>query len=442
MTQHVMDGQRFLREQPFYLVKQVPTANALIAIETAVREQLEQSHLRERLPAGARVAVAVGSRGIAHLEELVRAALKTLFKWGMKPFIVAAMGSHGGATADGQATLLAEYGITSERLGVPISTSMETVLLGENAWGEPVYWDRQAFEADTVLPIARIKAHTDFTSPFESGLVKMLVIGLGKKDGAATHHQYGVRGLRDMMPLSAQIVVAKTRFMVGLAVIENAHHELAHVEAVAVEDLFTTEPRLLKLAKQLAGRLPFQELDLLVVGELGKNFSGTGMDVHVLGRHMVEGEPEPWQPRITRVCVLDVSDESHGNAVGAGLADLTTQRLLSKRDEAITMMNYLTSCFLLRAKTPHALPTDWECMAEGLRTCWQPHASKVRMAVIPNTLEIQELWVSKALREQASSQPGLEVHDAGQRLPFDALGNLLQEQLFPRSARATRKKHA
>lgn len=435
MHQATIDGKRFLQEQPFFLLRQQRNQPVIQDIPGTVRHQLELSHLKNRLQPGARVAVAVGSRGIADLNQLVMATLDTLLAWGMQPFVVAAMGSHGGATAQGQAELLASYGITPERLGVPVSTHMETVLLGQNDWNEPVYWDRQAFEADAVLPIARIKAHTDFTGDFESGLTKMLVIGLGKREGASVHHQYGVRGLRDMLPLSAQVVVAKTRFLAGLAVIENAACQLAHIEVVEMEDLFTTEPKLLKLAKSLAGRLPMAELDLLVVGELGKNFSGTGMDVHVIGRHMVEGEPEPWQPRVTRLCVLDVSDESHGNAVGAGLADLTTQRLLSRRDETITMMNYLTSCFLLRAKTPFALPTDLACIAEGVRTCWEPRADKLRMAVIPNTLEITELWVSTALHQSVQQRSDLEVVDCRPHLPFSEDGQLRLDLLFPRIRR-------
>jgi hypothetical protein len=387
-----------------------------------------------------KVAVGVGSRGISQIDVMAKAVVATLKELRTEPFIVAAMGSHGGATPEGQRALLASYGVTEQAMGVPIHTEMETVLLGQNSWGEPVYWDRNAFEADAVVTISRIKPHTDFTGTYESGIVKMLVIGLGKRDGAATHHQYGVRGLRDMIPASAEVILGKTKFLLGLGIVENALDRPALIEAVDLEDLFATEPKLLKQARNLMPKLPFSQLDLLIVGELGKNFSGTGMDVHVIGRHFVEGEPEKWDPKITRLCVLDVSEESHGNAVGLGLADLTTKRALRKRDEQITNLNYLTSCFLLRAKIPIALETDAACVAMGIKTCWQPRRERLRMAVIPNTMELEQLWVTAPLREEANQYPHLELGDQSQPLPFDAEGNLRQEELFPHSLRARRQR--
>ena len=405
-------------------------------VASHVRQRLHASRLPRTLRPGARIAVAVGSRGIAQLREIVAATVNTLRELEAVPFIVAAMGSHGGATAAGQRELLASFGITEEQLGVPIHTEMEVVELGRNSWGEPVWWDRNACAADGVVCIARIKPHTDFTGPTESGISKMLVIGLGKREGAATHHQYGLRGLRDMIPASLEVVLAKTRFLLGVAIVENACDEPAYIETVDFEELISTEPRLLELARKLSGKLPFDRLDLLVVGELGKNYSGTGMDVHVLGRHLVETQPEIPKPAVTRVVVLDLAPESHGNAVGLGLADLTTSRLLAKRDPQKTLMNYLTSCFLMRAKTPIDLPTDREAIAIGLQTCWQPRLDLVRAAMIPNTLELMDLWVSPALADP--THPGLEILGSPQPLPFSPEGWLEQEKLFPRSLRARR----
>lgn len=401
-----------------------------------VRQRLFASRLPAALRPGARIAVAVGSRGIAQLSAIVVATVNALKEMGAAPFIVAAMGSHGGATSEGQRELLASYGVTEERLGVPIRTEMDVVELGRNSWGEPVWWDRNACAADGVVCIARIKPHTDFTGPTESGISKMLVIGLGKREGAATHHQYGLRGLRDMIPASLEVVLAKTRFLLGLAIVENAHDEPACIETVDFEELTTTEPRLLELARKLSGKLPFDRLDLLVVGELGKNYSGTGMDVHVLGRHLVETQPENPKPAITRIVVLDLAPESHGNAVGLGLADLTTSRLLAKRDKQKTLMNYLTSCFLMRAKTPIDLPTDRDAIAMGLQTCWQPRADLVRVAIIANTLELTDLCVSPALA--GSTHPGIEIVGTPQPMPFSPEGWLDQNRLFPRSLRARR----
>jgi len=414
----------------------------------AVREAILGSRLRQRLPARARVAIAVGSRGIYRLAEMVRAAVQTVRELGAEPFIVAAMGSHGGATPEGQRALLASYGVTEEAMGVAVRTEMDVVELGRNSWGEPVYWDRNASQADAVIALARVKPHTDFRGRYESGIVKMLVIGLGKRAGAETHHKYGVRGLRDMIPESVKVVLARAPFALGLAILENAREHTARVVAVEPEELLQREPLLLEEARQLMPRLPFGQLDLLVVGELGKNYSGTGMDVNVLGRQQVEGETDTLDPRITRICVLDISEESHGNAVGVGLADLTTQRLLSRMDEHVTQVNALTSCFLLRTKIPPAFASDRECIAMGLKTCWQPRLSEVRMAIIPNTLQLETLYVTAPLAEEARQRRqaiasgqsvSLEVADSPIALPFDSAGFLQQELLFPDSIRARRR---
>lgn len=426
----IAEQLRWLETLPFTPLRRALPPPTVADVAGTVRGEISRLMAEGQLPRGARVAVAVGSRGIGQLFTIVKTSIDTLVSLGFQPFVVAAMGSHGGATEQGQRTLLAGYGISAERLGVPVRCEMEAVLLGENRLGDPVWWDANALAADAVLPISRVKAHTDYVGEFESGIAKMLVIGLGKRQGAQTHHQYGVRGLREVMPTSLSVILEKTGFLGGLAIVENSDGQPALIEAVAKPDLLRREPELLQMAKQLAGKLPFSTLDLLVVGECGKNYSGTGMDVHVLGRHLVEGEPEPWQPRITRLCVLALSPESDGNAVGAGLADLTTHRLLEQSDEQKTRMNYLTSCFLLRSKVPLAFPTDQECIATGLRTCWQPKAEAVRAALIPNTLELSRLWVSPAL---AGLAPGWVVDGEAAPLPFAADGSLPLARLFPAS---------
>ena len=421
-------------------VRQILNQPQIADPRAAVRNQILESKFRQRVKPGSRVAVGVGSRGIANIAAMASAAVETLRGLGYQPFIVAAMGSHGGATPDGQRELLASYGVTEQAMGVPVRTEMDTVLLGKNTWGEPVYWDRNAFAADAVVTISRIKPHTDFHGTIESGIVKMLVIGLGKRDGAATHHQYGVPGLRDMIRETAQVVLAKTRFALGIGVLENAADQTAMVQAVEPEDLLATEPRLLEQARALMGKIPFPELDLLIVGELGKNYSGTGMDTNVLGRQMVEGAADLLVPKITRICVLDIAAESHGNAVGVGMADLTTRRLLDQMDSKVTDINVLTSCFLLRSKIPIALANDRECIATGLRTCWQPRLERVRLAVIPNTLELSDLWVTAKLEEEARNRNDVQVTGDRRSMPFDANHNLLQEELFPHSVRARRKR--
>jgi hypothetical protein len=423
---------------PVTAIRQQVAQPTINDVGAEVRRQWQQSSLSQRIRRGNRVAVAVGSRGIANLAAIVEATLAALHELGAQPFIVAAMGSHGGGTPEGQRQILADYGISEQNLHVPVRTDMTTVCIGTNSWGEPVYWDRNAWEADAVLTVSRIKVHTDFRGRYESGIVKMLGIGLGKRDGAAQHHRWGVRGLRDMLPESARVIVDKTRFAAGLAIVENAREQTALLKVVDREALFDEEPRLLEQSKLLMGRLPFAQLDLLVIGEIGKNYSGAGIDPNVVGRLLIEGEPEFQSPRITRICALDLSPESHGNATGVGIADLTTDRLLGRIDPAPFRLNNLTACFLWRSKLPFSFPTDYACIQAGLDTCWQPDPNAVRMAVIPNTLELTDLWVSSPLAEEARKLPHLERIGGPRALLFSAAGNLEQEKLFPHSVRARR----
>ena len=404
-----------------------------------VRSQWQKSGVGRRLRRGDRVAVGVGSRGIANVATIVRTTLKTLRDWGTQPFMVAAMGSHGGATAEGQRQLLADYGISEQNLGVPVKTDMAAVQIGTNSWGEPVFWDKNALAADAVITISRIKPHTDFRGRYESGITKMLVIGLGKREGASQHHRWGFRGLRDMLPESAKVVLEKTPFVAGLGVLENAKEETALLKVVEREQLLEEEPPLLEKARGLMGRLPFEKLDLLVIGVIGKNYSGAGIDPNVVGRLLIEGEADFESPKITRIGALDLSPESHGNGTGVGIADLTTDRLLAQIDPVPFRMNNLTACFLWRSKLPIGFPTDRECIEAGIATCWQPHASSLKMAVIPNTLELTELWVSAAALEEARQKAHLEIAGALQAMPFDAAGNLKQAVLFPRCVRARRE---
>ncbi|MBX9583354.1 MAG: nickel-dependent lactate racemase [Gemmataceae bacterium] len=424
------------------LVRQVAPQPAVADVAAEVRRQWLASKTAGRIKPGMRVAVGCGSRGIANYLAIARATVDVLKEQGARPFAVAAMGSHGGATADGQRDLLASYGITEADLGVPVVTDMAAAVVGTNSWGRPVWWDRNALAADAVVLVNRVKPHTDFRGRFESGITKMLVIGLGKRDGADEVHSFGTRGLRDMLPESAKVLVEKTPFVGGVAVLENAQEQTARVEVLDRDDLFDREPPLLDEAKRIMGRIPFPAVDCLVVGVCGKNYSGAGMDPNVVGRMLIEASPEAETnvPRVVRMAVLDVSPESHGNATGIGIADLTTTRAIASIDPGPFRMNNLTARFLWRSKLPLAFDTDREVIAAAVGTCWQPVAADVKFAVIPNTLEVAELWVSAALAAQARGHPGLEVVGAPVPLPFDAAGNLVQEKLFPHSVRARRAK--
>jgi hypothetical protein len=424
---------------PVALLRHTAPQPVVEDVAGTARQAWLSSPFAGRVRRGDRVAVGVGSRGIANLQAIVRATLDALGDLGARPFVVAAMGSHGGATPEGQRQLLAEYGVSERELGVPVKTDMDTERIGTNSWGEPVFWDKNALAADHVVTVSRVKPHTDFRGRLESGIAKMLVIGLGKRDGAAQHHRWGFRGLRDMLPETLKVVLHQAPFAAGLAVLENAHEQTARLRVVDRDELLDIEPGLLEEARGLMAQLPFEQLDLLVIGEIGKNYSGAGIDPNVVGRLLIETQPEFESPRITRICCLALSPESHGNGTGVGIADLTTQRLLDAIDQGPFRMNNLTACFLWRSKLPFAFPTDRECLAAGVRTCWQPNFAQLRVAVIPNTLELSELWVSPALAEEARSRPHLEILGSPRPLPFDGRGDLVQEELFPHSVRGRRK---
>ena len=313
------------------LVRQIAPQPTLADVPAAVRAAWLDSTLARRIRPGMRVAVGCGSRGIKNYLAIAKATIDALKHLGAKPFVVAAMGSHGGATPDGQRELLASYHIDEAHLGVPVVTDMDAVRVGTNSWGEPVWWDQNALAADGVVLVNRVKPHTDFRGRFESGLLKMLVIGLGKRHGADQVHSYGTRGLRDMLVESGKVLLEKTPFLGGLAVLENAVEETARVEVIDRDELLEKEPPLLEEAKRIMGRIPFPALDVLIVGECGKNYSGAGMDPNVVGRMLIEASPEAEtnHPRVTRMACLDVSPESHGNATGIGIADLTTDRALA-----------------------------------------------------------------------------------------------------------------
>jgi Lactate racemase N-terminal domain len=409
-------------------------------VREAVRQAWLTSAVATKIRPGMRIAVGCGSRGIRHYLTIAQATIAALQELGAKPFVVSAMGSHGGATPEGQRELLASYGIDEAHLGVPVLTDMDAVQVGTNSWGEPCWWDKNALAADGVVTVSRVKPHTDFRGAFESGILKMIVIGLGKRHGADQHHSWGTRGLRDMMPETAKVLMEKTPFLGGLAILENAVEETAHVEVVAKEDLLVREPELLIQARAIMGKLPFTAMDALIVGECGKNYSGAGMDPNVVGRMLIEASPEAEtnNPRVTRMAVLDISPESHGNGTGIGIADLTTTRALDSIVPGPFRMNNLTARFLWRSKLPIGFDTDRECIQSAVDTCWQPIQDRLKVCIIPNTLEVAEMWVSPALAEDAKHLPDLELVGEPGELPFDANGQLMQETLFPHSVRGRR----
>ena len=290
------------------LVRQTAPQPTVANVADEVRRQWLNSRTAKRIKPGMRIAVGCGSRGIKNYLAIAKATISALKELGANPFVVAAMGSHGGATREGQRELLASYDIDSDHLGVPVVSDMDAVKIGTNSWGQPVWWDKNALAADGVVTVSRVKPHTDFRGSFESGVLKMLVIGLGKRDGADQVHSFGIKGLRDMLPESGKVILEKTPFLGGLAILENANEETAKVEVVDRDDLWDREPQLLDEARRIMGRLPFEAIDVLIVGECGKNYSGAGIDPNVVGRMLLEASPEAEtnNPRIL----------SHGRAGG------------------------------------------------------------------------------------------------------------------------------
>ena len=404
-----------------------------------VRRLILESRLRERVPAGGSIAVGVGSRGIAAIPTIARATVDALKELGFRPFIVAAMGSHGGATADGQRELLAGYEITPESMGVEVRTEMDTVILGTNPVGLPIYFDKNAHEADGIVLLNRVKPHTDFSGTYESGVLKMLAIGLGKRDGATQIHKLGVPGMLKVLPAVMKFLVTGTKFALGLAILENVDDVPAEIVALEPETIFAVEPKLLDRARGLMGRLPFDQIDVLVVGEVGKNYSGSGLDPNVIGRLLVETLPDLPRPVVTRLALLDASEETHGNIVGVGFADLTTEKLVARLDPEPFRINVLTSCCLERARIPITLPTDRDVFEASLATCWKIDPTQARMVIIPNTLELTTLWVSPALEAEVNAHPHLQFESRFEPLPFSQAGELNQEALFPESVRGRRK---
>lgn len=406
----------------------------------AARQAVLSSRLASRLQPGATVAITAGSRGIAGIAAILKATVAAVRDLGFDPFIVGAMGSHGGATEAGQREMLAGFGITEDTVHCRIQTGMETVQLGTNSFGLPICFDANAYAADAIIVVNRLKPHTSFTGRYESGLLKMLAIGLGKREGASQVHKLGLPGLKRLIPEVGTYLLQNTKVALGLAILENAREHTAEIVKVEPEDFLEQEPVLLDKARLLMGRLPFEQIDLLIVGELGKNYSGTGLDPNVIGRQRVETMPDLPRPVVTRLAVLDLAEESHGNALGIGLADLTSQRFVDKIDPNPMRINSFTSNFLTRARVPLAMPTDRDVIATGLETCWRTTWEEARIVMIPNTLELENLYISPALAAEARAMPNLVVESQPTAWPFDASGHLDQAALFPHANQGRRSK--
>ncbi|HZP92202.1 MAG TPA: hypothetical protein VFB20_04880 [Burkholderiales bacterium] len=406
------------------------------SVTRVVVEQFKRPEVRGKVRPGMTIAVGCGSRGIANIAECARAVVGELKALGAKPFIFPAMGSHGGATPEGQREVLEGYGITEDYVGCPIRSQMEVVELGK-VDGMPVYMDKLAAAADAVVLIPRIKPHTNFRAPIESGIVKMLTIGTGKITGATELHTYGMDTFGELLPKAAKFIMSKKNFLFGVAMVENAADETAIVEIVPAEQVFEREPKLLGKAKELMPRLQFDEIDVLVVEKLGKNISGSGMDPNITGRNcrFVEWNMRPF---VKKIAVLGLTPETHGNACGIGAADVTTMKLYRELDVAKTYANIITSTYLDGGAIPIVMNTDEDAIRLAVKTVVRVKPQDTRIVRIPNTLEIVDIHVSEPLMKHVKANPSMfEILGDPEPFKFDAKGNL-----YPMLAKAHEPVHA
>ncbi|HXE05351.1 MAG TPA: hypothetical protein VN579_05135 [Bryobacteraceae bacterium] len=412
-----------------------PPSKAL-DLPALVREQFAASDMLGKITPEMRIAVGVGSRGISNLSTIVKSTLDVLTEAGAKPLIIPAMGSHGGATPEGQTRVLAEYGVTPESMGVPIDARMDVRKIGEAFGGRDVVFSAAALDADAVIPINRVKPHTDFHGPMGSGIQKMLAVGFGKQVGANLAHSAAVHhGYLEAFSEYARVVLEKVPVLCGLAIVEDKHHQTAQIEVLPHDRIVSGERRLIARATELMPRLPLEEIDLLIVDEMGKEISGTGMDTNVIGREihgystlLSEHGHAPangYSVVIHRLLVCSLTKATNGNGTGIGLADFATARLVKALDLKATYVNGLTSLGLMTPKIPIHFDTDREAVEQALATLASQHPEQLRVVRIANTLCLERMLVSESCVEALKVRPGITLANKAEEMRFDGAGNLL-----------------
>ena len=409
-----------------FRLRQTFDATRVVDVPGEVRSQLARLELGQKVRPGQSVAITAGSRGIANIAAIIAATVDHLKRLDANPFVVPAMGSHGGGTAEGQRQLIESYGITEEAVGCPIRSSMETVVVGRAAEGFPIHFDRLAFEADHVVVCNRVKPHTGFAGPIESGLMKMLLIGLGNCDGAKIYH----RAIQDfsferIIRSVADEVLRRCRILAGVAVVDNAYDQTALVEAVPPAQFEAREKELLALAKRWLPRLPFPQVDVLLIGRIGKDISGTGLGPNVVGRKFNDHKAldDEW-PKVKRIAVRRLTAATHGNAIGLGMAEFCRSELLLETDFAATRLNGLVAGHVSAAMTPLDYATDREMLTAALGAIGLAEPPDARLLWIADTLHLNEVECSAAYLEEARRRTDLEILTGLRELPFDAVGNL------------------
>ena len=407
-------------------IKQDIITEEISNVEVTVKNALDQLPFNRKNLVGKTIGITVGSRGISNLSLILKTIVNIIKDAGGNPVLLPAMGTHGGGKVDGQREVLESLGINEATIGAPLRFCVESTLIGETPSQVPVYCNSEALKIDGLVVMNRIKEHTDFSGEIESGICKMFSIGLGGPQGAFTTHAHAMmKGYEKVITEVAEMMIQKLPVIFAVAILENWKGRTAHVEAFLPEDIVTKEKLLLKKYKAMTIKLPFSNLDVLVVGEMGKNISGTGMDTKVIGRIHVKGQKEPDHPKITRIVVLEITPESHGNAIGVGLADIITKKVFNSIDISVTALNSISSMAPEQGFIPCVVNNDQEAIVAAVNTLGAVDASKARIVYIKNTAALDEIVVSEALVEEICKNDQLKIIGELEELQFDKEGNLI-----------------
>lgn len=404
-------------------IKQIFEDNSIRDIPTAIANEFSKNEIASTIKPGMSIAITAGSRGVANIDKILKGIIDHVQKLGGKPFIFPSMGSHGGATAEGQLEVLASYNVTEKTMDVPIRSSMETVIIGHTPEGKSVYLDKIASQADGIIVVGRIKPHTAFRGTYESGLLKMMVIGMGKQKGAESCHMEGFGRMAYNVETYADIIFNNARILFGIGLIENAFDNTCKIEAIPTNEIKKREKDLLIEAKQLMPRIMFPKFDILVIDQIGKNFSGDGADPNISTTYCTpyaSGGPE-----FQRYVILDLSEETHGNAIGIGMADFATKRVYDKTDFDMTYPNALTCTVVSGVRMPMILRNDRLALQAAIFCCTEIDKTKPRIVRIMNTSHIEYIWISEPLVSEALTNKNIEVIQPAGEVKFDSDGNLV-----------------
>ncbi len=414
-------------------VRQQLDSAEITDVAAAVAREFAKTEVRAAISPGTKVAFTAGSRGVDRIAEVLKACVAESRKLGAEPFLIPAMGSHGGATAEGQLALLEHYGVTPAAMGCDIRASMETVELGTVENDIPVYFDKIAYQqADVVIPVGRVKPHTDFHGPIESGLMKMISIGLGKQKGADAFHREGFERFSALIPAVGLFTLSHVNIPFGIALVENGYSHLGVIEAVPGNRIMDREPELLRMARQRMGRLPGERVDILFVDEIGKNISGDGADPNVINRDisgLLEVSELNLRPTIQRVIFRDLTADTEGNACGVGLGDFVLRRLADKLDPVSTYMNVITSKYPAGGRLPMIVDNDRQALYFGIASAQRIDPAHLHVMRIKNTKDVEELWASEPMLPELEATGKITVLEEPRPIAFDAVGMFVDEPL-------------